>query len=300
MRGFQLSLVMIVALTVAGCGKHLTEVTMVGSFTPPNIKSLADIDVADTSYGDECVVIQGIVSPSSQGGWPGQNDQYKVHCFTFAAWHRLGEAIVKRDLNILRPVAPDADYFDDLPAYSIHRMSVLLSADRTRAIFEKPLPLTEPGEDLLAFGNELRKPVVISTETFGDLVLNRQIGWFEGKVNWNGVRVAVHFHTDENNSIESGLRTAETLCSDQSQWKRKVDAFAVKELLSLKNDSWLEDDEAPLTAAEFIRRMKLESISISGDGDFEFWHNDGDLFWGHSIQIRGNLKEGLTDADIPG
>jgi len=46
--------------------------------------------------------------------------------------------------------------------------------------------------------------------------------------------------------------------------------------------------------------MKLESISVDADGEFTFSHADGGLFWGHSIQIAGNLKEGPNDADIPG
>ncbi len=46
--------------------------------------------------------------------------------------------------------------------------------------------------------------------------------------------------------------------------------------------------------------MSLASISVSEEGSFSFWHSDGDLFWGHSIMIAGNLTDGLTDADIPG
>ena len=36
------------------------------------------------------------------------------------------------------------------------------------------------------------------------------------------------------------------------------------------------------------------------DGRFEFWHEDGGLFWGRSIHVRGTLTAGPTDADIPG
>ena len=46
--------------------------------------------------------------------------------------------------------------------------------------------------------------------------------------------------------------------------------------------------------------MKIESITVHPDGGFEFWHNDGDLFWGHSILISGSLVEGPNSADIPG
>ena len=46
--------------------------------------------------------------------------------------------------------------------------------------------------------------------------------------------------------------------------------------------------------------MRLTSINTYPEGGFEFWHDDGDLFWGHYIQVSGSLDEGLTSADIPG
>jgi hypothetical protein len=176
----------------------------------------------------------------------------------------------------------------------------LLSTDGTRAVFEKSLPLEERDNELLAIGKQLRKPLVVSTRMFGDLVLNRKLNWFEGEANWNGGPIDLQFKTDSSGSIDTALKTAEALWSNQSRWKREVDGFAVKELLAIKNDAWLGEDELPLTADEFIGRMELMSISFSGDGSFEFWHDDGDLFWGHSIQVCGNLKDGLTNADIPG
>ena len=73
---------------------------------------------------------------------------------------------------------------------------------------------------------------------------------------------------------------------------------AVHALLPLKNESWLGEDESTITAVQF--RMTLDSIIVHPDGSFEFWHTDGDLFWGHSIQVTSSLSEGPTDADIPG
>ena len=96
------------------------------------------------------------------------------------------------------------------------------------------------------------------------------------------------------------VRTAEILWGDQAAWKRKVDDFAVRKLLSLKNGAWRDDGEARLTPAAFKKRMKLRSLSVDGDGRFEFWHDDGDPFGGHSIQIVGSLRKGLTRADLPG
>jgi hypothetical protein len=110
----------------------------------------------------------------------------------------------------------------------------------------------------------------------------------------------LHFRVDTGESIEAALKTAETIWSRQTEWTQRVTAYAVAQLLQLKNDFWLEDNEQPLSADDFVERMDLESISFDNDGDFEFWHDDGDPFWGHLIQICGNLTDGLTRADILG
>lgn len=291
--------ILLSVLTLAGCNNHL-ENAMPASFQPPGIRSLADIDVADAAYGKESVVIQGVVSPSSQGGWPGKNDGYEVHCFSFAAWHRLGEPPTKRHLTILRPVPPDANYFGEFPTCSLQRMRVLLSSDETRAIFEKTLPMDAPDDQLQSIAAELEKPVTFSTDRFGKLVLDRRIDWFEGKADWNGELIRVTFPVDDEQPDANALKDAEALWSEQAKWKELVEQYAVKELLELKNGTWLEEDESEITAEQFIATMTLKTISIESDGEFEFWYDDADLFWGHSIAVRGNLKDGPTDAGIHG
>jgi hypothetical protein len=281
---------------------------MPSRFKPPTGKNLAKVDVAEgVQYDDTCTVIEGVVSPSGQAGWPGASDSYEVHCFTFAAWRLRNKPLVMRELTLLRPVPPsrddqpaEEDIFAQFPEYSIQRLRVLLSKDRTRAVVEKALPINGTDETLRSFSEQLRKPVEISIKHFGKLVLNPTIGWFEGKRRWNRKTVAVHFEKGEDNDISGAVKTAESLWSDQAAWKRKVDEYAVEKLLPLKNDTWLGEDEAELSPKEFKARMKLVSITVAEDGQFEFWHNDGDLFWGHSIQISGNLDDGLTRADIPG
>lgn len=270
-----------------------------------SVEALAAVDVAEVTYEKECVEIEGIVYPSSGSGWPRENCDYDVHCFQFAAWRRPGQALNKRKLTILRPVAKESNYFDDFPDYSIHRIRLLLSTDETRAVFDRLLPPGEPDEELLAFGEELRKPVIISTQVFGDLVLDRQLDWFEGSAMWNGEDITIHFHTDETQadeslSIDTALKTAEVLWANQAEWNRKAGDCAVEELLELKNDTWLQDDETPLSKEDFIERMVLESITFNRDGSFDFWHDDGDMFWGHSIEVAGNLRDGIKYANIAG
>jgi len=75
---------------------------------------------------------------------------------------------------------------------------------------------------------------------------------------------------------------------------------AVAELLDTKNGAWLENGEPKLTAAQFKKRMKLQSIIVDEDESIEFWYEDGGLFGGHSINVRGSFGKGFTGAGIQG
>ena len=263
-----------------------------------SIKQLAAMDGAKCKYAAELTEIVGVVSLEGQGGWSIKGQD--IHCFEFAAWRRMGQPLVKRKLTILRPVPRKNDMFSDYPEGTIHKIQVLLSVDETRCVFANLIEANPVEADLESVATELRKPVTVKTEQYGLLTLNRKIDWFEGKTKWNGVSVEISFETGSKVGLKSQLKTADALFADSASWGKKVKDFAVQEKLELANEWRDDDDEKPITAAQFLKRMKLTSISIKPRGAFEFWHNDGDLFGGHSIQISGSLKAGLTRSDIPG
>lgn len=275
---------------------------MPAAFHPPGIETLTEIDAADAKYGKESIVIQGVVSPGTQGGWTGKNEGYFVHCFSLAAWRKPGDPIRNQELTILRALPTNADYEEDFPEYTIQKIRVFLSEDRTRAVFESALLMEDSDEDLLAIAEEVQKPVILSTERFGKLTLDRSIDWFEGKAKWNEKTIDITFSAEpgEQKLPDQALQTAEQLWADQAEWNKKIEDYVIQELLELKNGTWLDEGEKEVTRQQFLDRMTLTSISIDPDGEFEFWYDDGDLFWGHSISVRGNLKDGLLDAGIQG
>src|SRR5262249_31987940 len=145
---------------------------------------------------------------------------------------------------------------------------------------------------------ELQKPVTFEDPILGTFTLDRRVDWFIAQVVWAGESISLNL--SESAEAQAALKTAHALWENQSEWNRRVRDYAIAKLLPLKNDTWLDEDEAELTPDEFNERMMLESITVNANGSFDFWHNDGDLFWGHSIQISGSLSEGLKRADIPG
>jgi hypothetical protein len=276
---------------------------MPSSFKPPARNSLAKVDVAKgVSYEKQGRIVEGVVSPCGMSGWTG--DGYGVHCFSLADWRLAGGSLVGRKLIVLRPVplpregGPfDSGAFKEIPAYSIQRFSVLLSKDHQRAVVEKVFAANRRDKTLRQLAERLQEPVVVSTCDFGDLALNRELDWFEGKANWNRKEVKLHLERDADGGIAGALRTAESLWADQASWQGKVEEIAVERLLELKNEDWLGEGEGPLTPAAFTKQMRLQSIHVDGEGQIQFW-DDGSMFGAHAIQISGTLREGLTDVDV--
>ncbi|MDG3007298.1 DUF2262 domain-containing protein [Paludisphaera mucosa] len=147
---------------------------------------------------------------------------------------------------------------------------------------------------------DLQTPVLLEDRRFGTLTLDRSLNWYTGGAKWNGEAVGLNLDAEGAGGIDGALAVARSLWEDQQRWTQRIEDYAVQELLPLKNENWLDEGEAELTARQFQSRMTLKSITVNSDGSFDFLHDDGDLFGGHSIQVGGDLSRGPTYADIPG
>jgi len=212
----------------------------------------------------------------------------------------VGQSTVKKKVLLLRAVEVGSEFSPQYSNLSIHRFMVLLSVDETRAIIWKNSELSSDIGDLVELSEEYSKPVVISTEKFGDMTLNREYDWVEGKILWVGYLVSLNIAVPKNESMLRGLQIAETLFDEQSSWSKKVNDYAAVKLLPSYNDGWKVDDGPDMTPEQFISKIKLTSIAISDKGKFTFWHDDGGIFAGHYVEVSGTLETGMNHADTPG
>ena len=159
------------------------------------------------------------------------------------------------------------------------------------------LDLPEPGfdPDLKAILEEQKKPVTFWEEGLGTFTLDRRVDWFETEVDWLGGQISLVFDAEEDRA--EVLQRAKTLLAGAADWDQRIRAYAADDLLVSAND-WAEDEE--ITREQFIQRMELESIEIRADGSFEFWFADGDMFYGHSIHVSGDMEHGPDDAAMEG
>jgi len=156
------------------------------------------------------------------------------------------------------------------------------------------------GSELQSLLDQSRETQIINHPVFGELKYNDLTNKFEGAIDWMGSSVIIKIDHDEKGSSDSSLETLQTLYDDSDNWSKKITDYAVSTLLELKNDTWLEEGQSEITVSQFTAAMKLKTIIARPDGKFDFWHNDGNLFRGHSIHVSGSLSEGPNFSDIPG
>lgn len=146
-------------------------------------------------------------------------------------------------------------------------------------------------------------PVVIEHK-IGTFTINRQFNWFEGKIDWDGVKALVFLSMSEGekDSANASLAKLEELAKDFQGADKKYREFAAEKLTELAND-WLVDgdEEEPeeISKEEFAKRIEIREVCIGDDG-MTLYYNDDDMFWGHSIEITIDEEGNPEDADIVG
>lgn len=142
--------------------------------------------------------------------------------------------------------------------------------------------------------------MTLSHSFFGELTLDPTLNWYEVELDWGEKRVQLYLSMNDCPSADELFRTAESLWKDQHMWDQRLRKYAADQLLQLKNDAWLDEDEDDVTADAFYQCMTTKSIVVYPHDRFQFTFDDGDLFWGHVIQVSGDLIEGPTGANIAG
>lgn len=251
------------------------------------------------------VEIIGVVGPSGVTGGRFGGAVMWTLALPLVAWRQAGLPVEHSELRVQKPVTDEElkVFQERAKSYAVVRVKARL-AGLNAAGHPRALLVDFLGEDsdaeLQAQAQKLQEPVTFEDRQFGTFTLDRRVDWYEAETHWMSKPVRLSFNADEPDKMGKSLATARQLWADESAWQQKIDRCALEHLLDLKNDNWLGEEETEVSPEEFAERMRIESISVQSDGSFEFWYDDGDLFWGHTIMVSGSLESGCTDAGIHG
>jgi hypothetical protein len=228
--------------------------------------------------------------------------------FHVKPWRVLGQDIQSSELCITKPMPRDQIAFfrqailaTSVLSFSIHDLSPTERGTYTATLeILNANTISEDDPEMAAAAEKLRQPVEIKTAYFGILKLDRRVNLFEGEVEYAGRRVwfSVPARTDSTEIEGDALTLAESVWPAIQSFDQKARQLASAQLLELKNDNWLGDDEDDLTDSQFQTRIALHAVYVSGDGEIMFYYDDGGIFCGHSIDVSGTVDGGFTGASI--
>ena len=251
------------------------------------------------------VEIIGLVSISGVGAGKIGKEPLWSMTIKFDAW-RIYNGKIEKDLTVRRKVTDEElkIFQKAIKAESIIKIRGRVSKenifDSAQAMIEEYIQSDIDDVEINKYLMEIRKPVIYRDDLLGTFTYDRQVKWYTNSILWVNKMINLNLSIEKMDELDEVLKVAHILYKDQIIWNKKIIDYAVSELLPLKNESWLEEDEVELTDDQFKKRMKLETVTVYEDGSYEFWHNDSDMFWGHSILISGNIIDGPNGADIPG
>lgn len=136
-------------------------------------------------------------------------------------------------------------------------------------------------------------------ELLGSLEWDDNLSWYNAEVHVGDSTFEICLNPQSGTDASRALSRARDIVNDFDRYRTLVAEYAVDNLLDLKNGNWLEEGEQRLSREQFKARMKLESITVYPDGAVTFWHSDGGLFRGHSIQVCIDSDDKCTSTDIP-
>ncbi len=90
------------------------------------------------------------------------------------------------------------------------------------------------------------------------------------------------------------------LLEEISIWLEKnieqIKEFGAQELVDLKNEDWLEDNQEEITEIEFIKKLNLQNIVIHKKGNLDMIFDADDIFYDHCVTIYTDENFIIKDA----
>lgn len=144
--------------------------------------------------------------------------------------------------------------------------------------------------------DEIKKedmPKTATIKNFGKFIYNKKLNAYKL------FKEEIEYYFSADNKEE--LKKVKNIFSniELTQFIEKAKEYTAHKLLKLKNDLWLEEDEKKVTKKDFKNRIKFTSLYVFSESA-NFYFDDGDLFWGHTIEVTINQNLEFIDANIVG
>jgi hypothetical protein len=248
------------------------------------------------------IEIFGVVDEMGGGGAAGSPYYRDVQ---FSKWREVGGEICSIPLYVREP-CKETDirpWMKMIKAGSMLHMEIRftkqLVEDQLRGKVIRYIGKTRADKELLEAAKD-KRPSTIEISGFAVFALDSRHDCYTAAVSQRKSKVTVEIGSDRKRTISTLCQRIQRVGLLKRDYQNRLLDVLERDLLSLKNEEWLDDGEKPVTPTRFRRLLKLSAIEVDARGSYEIVFHDGGLFAGHDLVVRGNLKAGPKHADLHG
>jgi hypothetical protein len=223
------------------------------------------------------------------------------------AW-RAGEGAIRREKLLVRRTIADGEfemYRDMLPSNRVVTAQIRLLEQShfpgAQALLLTIPQLVDDDAAMNAVVEALAQPVSRDAAPFGTFTLDRRTNWYEARAKWGRAQIKLALNSENDDDVfpDQAVEHARTLWKSQAEWQRRAEQKMIEVLLELKNDAWLNNGERKLTRAQFLARVRMDTVLMGTDGSFQFCYNDGDLFYAISSTATSSSSKVRSRTESP-
>ncbi|MBC2601627.1 DUF2262 domain-containing protein [Puniceicoccus vermicola] len=248
----------------------------------------------------------GLVEASGPGASKSKGEKDWTVSIGLVAW-KDSKGILQKNGMTLRKIVPEektGELTKKIEPYAIVSFKAKVADfegfDKKQALLINLENANAQDDELNEIAENLKQPVCHKVPHLGTFTLDRSVNWYEGKKRYGLRHVSIYLDTSEGEEFSELAKQAQEIWKKIKKLDQDARDCAVSELLETKNGFWLNDGDSEISEKAFRKQMTLDYLNLDSNGSVEFAYNDGDLFWGHTIVVRGNHDTGFTDAGIEG
>ena len=246
--------------------------------------------------GEEIIVVTG--ATGFGGSRLREETMWKYSC-SITAWKRPGQPIVVEESKLFIEGQQEEirKVINGVARDRIYRVSAIHENGKFTLVKVLGKSSDVEMEEFLA---KQLMPTYYTDEEIGEFLLDRTVNWYEKEIDWLNTKIRITFDRDSEEKMKHSCATLRTILENMEKWDNETRICASNDLLELKNDVWLGEDEEIFTPKDFQSRLTLTSIGIANDEEIDFWFDDGNIFWGHSICVNAHIEKGCVSASMHG
>lgn len=148
------------------------------------------------------------------------------------------------------------------------------------------------------------KDRVVKLPSIGKLKYNEELEWYDGEIKINDALIGFSIYHTTPKKLEKLISFVTKQI--KNKFYEKILLEMEGEMIELKNDTWLGEneetgeEELPITAKDFRKRISIESMVFYEDSSSTIYCADGDVFWGHLIEINIDEKGNYKSSNLAG